>query len=91
MSMFTKVTTAAILLFASCAVLAQARDGALLANADADHDGKVTKQEFTDARAEQTAKLFDQFDTNHDDVLDAQEMEAARSAAKQRLRERRRQ
>ena len=90
MSMFTKVTTAAALLFSSCAVLAQARDGALQ-NADADHDGKVTKQEFIDARAEQTAKLFDQLDANHDGVLDAQELEAARSVAKERFRERRRQ
>jgi EF hand domain-containing protein len=91
MSRFTKVTTAAVLLFSSCAALAQTRDGAVLQNADADHDGKVTKQEFIDARAEQTAKLFDQLDTNHDGVLDATEQQAARSVAKERFRERRRQ
>jgi len=91
MSMLTKVTTAAVLLFSSCAVLAQSRDGALLQNADADHDGKVTQQEFTNARVEQAAKLFDQLDANHDGVLDAQELQAARSVAKERFRERRRQ
>ena len=37
-------------------MLAQSRDGALLQNADADHDGKVTQQEFTNARAEQAYK-----------------------------------
>lgn len=89
--MFTKIATAALLLFSSSLALAQARDGARLESADADHDGKVTREEFTKARAEQAAKLFDQFDANHDDVLDANELEAARSAAKERFRERRRQ
>lgn len=144
MSMLTKVITAAVLLFSSCAALAQARDGAMLQNADADHDGKVTRQEFTTARAAQFGKLdrngdgflddsdgggranrpqarqlagtlrarldtdgdgkvsreefvngptsmFDQLDTNHDDVLDAKELEAARTHAKERLQERRQQ
>ncbi|HEY7642776.1 MAG TPA: hypothetical protein VH814_23785 [Steroidobacteraceae bacterium] len=84
-----RVTTAALLLFASSVVLAQSRDGAALESADADHDGKVTKQEFLDARAEQAAKLFDRFDANHDGVLDAMEQDGARNAAG-RLRERRR-
>jgi Ca2+-binding EF-hand superfamily protein len=87
--MLTPVTTAALLLFSSSLALAQSRDGALLDGADADHDGKVTKQEFLDARAEQAAKLFDRFDANHDGVLDAQEAEAARNAA-ERFRGRRR-
>jgi Ca2+-binding EF-hand superfamily protein len=137
--MFTKVTTAALLLFSSSLALAQARDGAMLENADTDHDGKVTRQEYTNARAEQFAKLdrngdgvvddsdsggragkrgaalrarldtnsdgkltkeefvngptpmFEQFDANHDGVLDAQELAAARSAAKERIRDRRQQ
>lgn len=86
--MLTRVTTAALLLFSSSLALAQGREGALLDGADADHDGKVTKQEFLDARAEQAAKLFDRFDTNHDGVLDAQEAEAARNVA-ERFRGRR--
>jgi Ca2+-binding EF-hand superfamily protein len=87
--MLTRVTIAALLLFSSSLALAQSRDGALLDGADADHDGKVTKQEFLDARAEQAAKLFERFDANHDGVLDAQEAESARNVA-QRLRGRRR-
>src|SRR5262249_38668410 len=132
-SMFTQIATTAVLLFSSSLALAQMRDSAPLENADADHDGKVTRQEFTTPRAEQSAKrdrngdgfvddtdggagghtrrqqaaaairarldsdgdgkvskeefakagtpLFDRFDTNHDDVLDEKEIEAARSAA----------
>ena len=139
--MFTQIATTAVLLFSSSLALAQMRDGAALENADADHDGKVTRQEFTAARAEQFAKLdrngdwfvddtdggvggrgkrqqaaaairarldsdgdgkvskdefadagtplFDRFDANHDDVLDEKEIEAARSAAKERVRDRR--
>jgi Ca2+-binding EF-hand superfamily protein len=86
--MFTRVTTAALLLLSSSVALAQARDGALLESADADHDGKITKQEFLDSRAEQGAKLFDRFDANHDGVLDAAEQAGARNAA-ERLRGRR--
>jgi Ca2+-binding EF-hand superfamily protein len=86
--MFTTVTTAALLLLSSSVALAQARDGALLESADADHDGKITKQEFLDSRAEQGAKLFDRFDANHDGVLDASEQAGARNAA-ERLRGRR--
>jgi Ca2+-binding EF-hand superfamily protein len=139
--MLTKVATATLLLLSSCVALAQGRDGAMLESADADHDGKVTRQEFTDARAAQFARLdrngdgvvddadsgerakgnqraaairarldtnsdgkiskeefvnspsllFNQFDANHDEVLDAKELEAARSAAKDRLSERRQQ
>lgn len=93
--MFNRVTIAALLLFTSSLALAQSRDGAALDGADADHDGKVTKQEFLDSRAEQAAKLFERFDTNHDGALDAQEQEAARetarSAVKERFRNRRQQ
>ena len=141
--MFTRVATTAVLLFSSSLALAQLRDSAPLENADADHDGKVTRQEFTAARAEQFAKLdrngdgfvddtdggvggrakrqqaaaairarldtdgdgkvskeefasagtplFDRFDTNHDDVLDEKEIDTARSAAKERFRDRRQQ
>jgi hypothetical protein len=86
--MFTKLAITTVLLCSSCAALAQGRDGAALENADADHDGKVTKQEFLDANAERAAKLFDRVDANHDGVLDAQELDGARAAAG-RVRQRR--
>jgi Ca2+-binding EF-hand superfamily protein len=86
--MFTKIAVAAVLLFSSSIALAQMREGSLLENSDADHDGKITRQEFLDSRAEQAAKLFDRFDANHDGVLDAAEQEGARNAAG-RLRGRR--
>ncbi|HEX4972661.1 MAG TPA: hypothetical protein VFV69_16520 [Steroidobacteraceae bacterium] len=86
--MFNRFTISALLLLSSSVALAQARDGAMLESADADHDGKVTKQEFLDSRAEQAAKLFDRFDANHDGVLDASEQAGARNAA-ERLRGRR--
>jgi hypothetical protein len=131
--MFTKVATAAILMASGCVALAQGRDSAALDRADANHDGKVTKQEYTDARAALFARMdrngdgfiddadareganergqhaaaalrgridsngdgkvskdefvhaptmvFDKFDANKDGVLDAQELEAARTAA----------
>jgi Ca2+-binding EF-hand superfamily protein len=64
--MFTKVSTATILLLSSCVVLAQGRDGAALEQADANHDGKVTKQEYNDARA----ALFARMDRNGDGFID---------------------
>jgi hypothetical protein len=64
--MFTKITLAAALLLASGLALAQGRDGAGLERADADHDGKVTRQEYINARAEQFARL----DRNRDGVID---------------------
>jgi Ca2+-binding EF-hand superfamily protein len=64
--MFTKVTTAAVLLLASCVVLAQGREGPALEQADANHDGKVTKQEYVDARAAQ----FSRMDRNGDGFID---------------------
>ena len=87
--MINRFTISALLLLSSSVALAQARDGAMLESADADHDGKVTKQEFLDSRAEQAAKLFDRFDANHDGALDASEQAGARNAA-ERLRGRRR-
>ena len=139
--MLTKVATAALLLLSSSFALAQGREGAMLDNADANHDGQVTRQEFTDARAALFARLdrnsdgvvddadgggrqqggqraaavrerldtnsdgkvskdeflnapsllFSQFDADKNDVLDAKELEAARGAAKDRLRQRRQQ
>jgi len=64
--MFTKVTTAAVLLLSSCVVLAQGREGPALEQADADHDGKVTKQEYVVARAAQFSRL----DRNGDGFID---------------------
>lgn len=138
--MLTKLATAAVLLLSSSCALAQGRESALLDNADANHDGQVTRQEFTDARAAMFARLdrnsdgvvddadggrrqgneraaalrarldsnsdgkvskdefvnapsmlFNQFDADKNDVLDAQELATARGAAKERLRRRRQQ
>lgn len=141
--MSIKVMTAAVLLLASTFALAQERESAALANADADNDGQITRQEYIDARAAQFAKLdrnsdgfiddadsrddaersqrskrmaaairgrldanddgkidkqefvsaptmlFDRFDSDKNGVLDAKELDAARSAAKERMRDRR--
>jgi hypothetical protein len=64
--MFTKSATAAVLLLSSCVVLAQGREGAALEQADANHDGKVSKQEYVDARAAQ----FSRMDRNGDGFID---------------------
>jgi Ca2+-binding EF-hand superfamily protein len=64
--MFTKVATAAVLLLSSCVVLGQGREGPALEQADANHDGKVTKQEYVDARAAQ----FSRMDRNGDGFID---------------------
>jgi Ca2+-binding EF-hand superfamily protein len=64
--MFTKVATAAVLTFSSCIALAQGRDSSALDQADANHDGKVTKQEYNDARA----ALFARMDRNGDGFID---------------------
>jgi hypothetical protein len=64
--MFTKVATAALLLFASCVALSQSRDGGAIEQADANKDGKVTRQEYIDARAAQFARM----DRNGDGVVD---------------------
>jgi Ca2+-binding EF-hand superfamily protein len=64
--MFMKFTTATVLMFSSCVVLAQGREGPALEHADADHDGKVTKQEYLDARTAQ----FSRMDRNGDGFID---------------------
>jgi hypothetical protein len=55
--MFTKVAISVVLLFSSCVVLAQGRDVAALDQADANNDGKITRQEYIDARAAQFARM----------------------------------
>jgi Ca2+-binding EF-hand superfamily protein len=52
---------------------------ALLAAADADHDGRVTRNEFNAA----PTRLFDRVDTNHDGVIDRAELAAFRSSGEQ--------
>ena len=78
--MFTKVTTAAVLLLSSCVVLAQGREGAPLEQADANHDGKVTKQEYVDARAAQ----FSRMDRNGDGFIDEADSRAGGNERGQR-------
>jgi hypothetical protein len=64
--MFTKVAIAAVLLLPSCIALSQSREGDALEQADANQDGKVTRQEYVDARATQFARM----DRNGDGVVD---------------------
>jgi hypothetical protein len=78
--MFTKVTTAAVLLLSSCVVLAQGREGPALEQADADHDGKITKQEYVDARAAQ----FSRMDRNGDGFIDEADSRAGGNERGQR-------
>jgi Ca2+-binding EF-hand superfamily protein len=75
--MFTKVATAAVLLLSSCVALAQGRDSSALEQADANHDGKVTKQEYNYARA----ALFARMDRNGDGFIDGAD---AREGANER-------
>jgi Ca2+-binding EF-hand superfamily protein len=78
--MLTKVTTAAVLLLSSCVVLAQGREGPALEQADANHDGKVTKQEYIDARAAQ----FSRMDRNSDGFIDEADSRAGGNERGQR-------
>jgi Ca2+-binding EF-hand superfamily protein len=64
--MFTKIATTAVLLCSSCAALAQSREGGALELADSNNDGKITRQEYIDARAAQ----FSRMDRNGDGVVD---------------------
>ena len=142
--MLTRVAIATVLLASSGVALAQSREGSAIEQADANQDGKVTRQEYIDARAAQFARmdrngdgvvdetdsreradqsflgkrataamrgridtnsdgkiskdefvnsptvLFDRFDADKNNELDAKELEAARSAG-ERLRDRRKQ
>jgi Ca2+-binding EF-hand superfamily protein len=64
--MFMKVAIAPVLLLPSCIALSQSREGDALEQADANQDGKVTRQEYVDARATQFARM----DRNGDGVVD---------------------
>jgi EF hand len=64
--MSVKVATAAVLLVSSCVALAQSREGSALEHADTNSDGKITRQEYIDARATQFARM----DRNSDGVVD---------------------
>lgn len=64
--MLTKIAIATLFLFSSCAALAQSREGGALELADANNDGKVTRQEYIDSRAAQFARM----DRNGDGVVD---------------------
>jgi hypothetical protein len=64
--MLTRVAIATVLLFSSCVALAQSREDGALKQADVNKDGKVTRQEYMDARAAQFARM----DRNGDGVVD---------------------
>jgi Ca2+-binding EF-hand superfamily protein len=64
--MLTKVSIATVLLISSSAALGQSRDGGAIEQADANKDGKVTRQEYIDARAAQFARM----DRNGDGLVD---------------------
>lgn len=55
-----------------------------MARLDTNHDGKVSRQEWLAA----AQRRFDAMDTNHDGVLDRQELQQARSAMRERFRQR---
>lgn len=55
------------------------RIDAMLAEADLNHDGRVTRQEMAQA----PTRLFDMADTNHDGVVDQNELAAARAQLQQ--------
>ena len=80
--MFNRFTIAALLLLTSSVALAQSRDGAVLDGADADHDGKVTKQEFLDSRAEQSGEAVRAFRYQPRRCARRPEQEAARETAR---------
>jgi hypothetical protein len=56
-----------------------------LTHFDANHDGAISRQEFNT----RPDGLFDRLDTNHDNVIAAQEQQAAQQAMQQRIAERR--
>jgi Ca2+-binding EF-hand superfamily protein len=64
--MSTRVAIATVLLVSSGIALAQSREGSAIELADANQDGKVTRQEYIDARAAQFARM----DRNGDGVVD---------------------
>ena len=78
--MLTKVATAAVLLLSSYVVLAQGREGPALEQADANHDGKVTKQEYIEARTVQ----FSRMDRNGDGFIDEADSRAGGNERGQR-------
>lgn len=61
------------------------RGAAMIAQLDSNGDGKVSKEEFMSA----PTVFFDRADTDHDGVLSAKELEAAKAAARTRFSERR--
>src|SRR5512145_790614 len=64
--MLTRVAIATVLMVSSGVALAQSREGGTIEQADANQDGKVTRQEYIDARAAQFARM----DRNGDGVVD---------------------
>lgn len=61
------------------------RAAKMLAQADANGDGKVSKDEYVNA----PTTFFDQADTDHDGVLSAKELDTAKAAARARFSEHR--
>lgn len=56
---------------------AQGLKGHAAPDYDADHDGKVTLEEFKAGQAAHMERLFDRLDTNHDGKLTQDEIDAA--------------
>jgi Ca2+-binding EF-hand superfamily protein len=63
-------------------------DASLIKRFDKDGDGRVSRQEATDAAVERAAKRFDQLDRNKDGYITQDEVDTARKTMREQVRER---
>ena len=63
-------------------------DASLIQRLDKDGDGRVSRKEATDAAIERAGSRFDQLDTNKDGFITKDEVNAARSSMRERMKER---
>lgn len=63
-------------------------DASLIKRFDKDGDGRVSRQEATDAAVERATRRFDQLDRNKDGYITQDEVDAARTNLRNQVRER---